>query len=273
MTPILQLAGLRKVYPVRSAGDRASELVAVSNLTLSVAGGVSQAIVGESGSGKTTVARLIAGLDAPTSGEIRIDGHLRTPVPWRRGLRRNLARQVQMVYQDPSSSLDPRQSVSECLDEPLRYHFSLSRRERQARVRELLAQVGLDPDRFLARRPQSLSGGERQRVAIARALAVKPRLLILDEAVSALDVSIQAQVLNLLIDLRNQVQITYLFISHDLAVIRQVTDDCIVMRHGVVVESGATKDILNHPEAPYTQRLLSAIPRPGWKPQNALSEA
>ena len=228
----------------------------------------SLAVVGESGSGKTTVARMIIGLEKPTSGRIIVNGRER---PWRHVSsreRRRRAREAQIVFQDPYSSLDPRMTVRDCLDEVLRLHFDWERERRLARVEELLGQVGLDRRQADAL-PRALSGGQRQRVAIARALASEPRVLICDEAVASLDVSIQAQVLNLLSDIRDETGVSYLFISHDLAVVRQVSDEVVVMRHGRVVEAGPTERVLSEPDDPYTQRLLAAIPRPGWKPTHS----
>ena len=162
--------------------------------------------------------------------------------------------------------MDPRQKVGAAIDEVLAGRKRLATAERRARVAELLDEVGLD-ERHAGEYPRSLSGGQRQRVAIARALALEPRILILDEAVSALDVSVQAQVLNLLIDIRERRSVSYLFVSHDLAVVRQVTDRCVVMQHGRVVEQGATGDVLDHPRERYTRQLLDAVPRPGWTPR------
>jgi oligopeptide transport system ATP-binding protein len=258
----IRVQDLTKVFGRRrqSAGT-----VAVDTISFAVPPGGSLAIVGESGSGKTTTARMIIGLERPTSGRIFIGGRERTHGKLGSRERRRLAREVQMVFQDPYSSLDPRQSVHDCIDEVLRLHFALDGKARDARVMELLRQVGLD-DRHAGVRPHALSGGERQRVAIARALAPSPRLLILDEAVASLDVSVQAQVLNLLADIRQQTGVTYLFISHDLAVVRQVSDDVVVMRDGVIVERGPTDRVLDQPEESYTKALLSAVPRQGWKP-------
>jgi oligopeptide transport system ATP-binding protein len=171
-----------------------------------------------------------------------------------------------MVFQDPFSSLDRSQTIESSLDEVLRCHTRRNRGARSKRISELLEQCGLD-NRHRRRRPSALSGGERQRVAIARALAVEPRVLILDEAVSALDVSIQAQILNLLAGLRRSLGVTYVFISHDIGVVRQISDECIVMCHGTVMESGDTATVLATPRSDYTQQLLDAIPRPGWAPK------
>jgi oligopeptide transport system ATP-binding protein len=169
------------------------------------------------------------------------------------------------VFQDPYSSLDPRQTIGACIAEVIRLHLDLPSKHCDQRVSELLGQVGLDQS-HAAVHPRSLSGGQRQRVAIARALAAEPKVLILDEAVSALDVSVQAQILNLLADLRDSLSIAYLFISHDLAVVQQVADEVVVMRSGVIVESGTTDAVLHHPVAEYTQRLIAAVPRSGWRP-------
>jgi peptide/nickel transport system ATP-binding protein len=272
MPALLQVENLRKVYRVPSGKRETADLVAVDGLSFQVRTGGSLAIVGESGSGKTTTARLIAGLESTTSGVIRVDGEARKPLPWARGERIRYARQVQMVYQDPFTSLDPSQTIESCLDEVLRCHFSQNQEVRGSRISELPGQCGLD-DRHRRRRPRSLSGGERQRAAIARALAAGPQVLILDEAVSSLDVSIQAQILNLLASLRSALGLTYVFISHDLGVVRQVSDECIVMHRGVAVESGATEDILSAPEADYTRQLLDAIPRPGWTPKRQIPAA
>jgi peptide/nickel transport system ATP-binding protein len=266
MPALLEVENLRKVYRIPGQTRGTEDLVAVDKLSFQVAAGGALAIVGESGSGKTTSARIIAGLETPSSGLIRIDGETRKPLPWTRGERIKYARQVQMVYQDPFTSLDPSQTVESALEEVLRCHYDGDRAGRSRRISELLEQCGLD-DRHRQRRPRYLSGGERQRVAIARALAAGPRMLILDEAVSALDVSIQAQILNLLASLRNSLGLTYVFISHDLGVVRQVSDECIVMNHGVAVESGRTDQVLSTPTADYTRQLLEAIPRAGWTPK------
>ncbi|HTT59357.1 MAG TPA: ATP-binding cassette domain-containing protein [Acidimicrobiales bacterium] len=279
----LEVIGLRKVYQLRadrpgsstpgsallghatSRAAPASSLVAVDDVSFCVGRGRSLAVVGESGSGKTTVARMVVGLERPSAGRVLVGGRERS---WRHvnsRERRRRAREVQIVFQDPYSSLDPRMTVRACLDEVLRLHFDWSRAQREARVEELVEQVGLDTRQADAL-PRALSGGQRQRVAIARALASEPQILICDEAVASLDVSIQAQVLNLLSDIREATGVSYLFISHDLAVVRQVSDDVVVMRQGTLVESGPTERVLDSPEAAYTKRLLAAIPRPGWRP-------
>jgi len=255
--PVLAATGLRKAF-----GD----VLAVDGVDLEVAQGGSLAIVGESGSGKTTVARMLVGLTAPTAGTITACGRDRSTPSRSAKERRRRGGEVQIVFQDPYSSLDPRHSAEQAIDEVLRLHRSgASKAERRTRTAELGDLVGLD-ERQLRARPGALSGGQRQRIAIARALAAEPRVLILDESVAALDVSIQAQILNLLADIRARTGVSYLFISHDLAVIRQITDDTIVMRHGRIVERGPTATVLDRPAHPYTGLLLSSIPRPGWSP-------
>ena len=273
---VLEVHQLRKVFRVRSEASRGTdELVAVDNVSFALHEGGSLAIVGESGSGKTTVARMIAGLETPTSGTVRI-AEPRDAEPsvegggaassTSRADRRERRRRIQMVFQDPYSSLNPQHTIQRCLDDVLRLHFrDLDSAGRAARIANLLDYVGLD-QRHLTLKPRSLSGGQRQRVAIARALACEPRVLMLDEAVSALDVSVQGQILNLLSELRSTLGVAYLFVSHDLAVVQQVTDDVIVMHRGVVVERGTTDAVLTRPSAAYTRRLLDAVPRPGWRP-------
>ncbi|UQX89007.1 ATP-binding cassette domain-containing protein [Jatrophihabitans telluris] len=262
--PILQVAELVKIYGGRR-GPRGGGLVAVDDVSFTLESRGCLAVVGESGSGKTTTARIIAGLEQASSGRVSVDGQ-----PWNIGRlttreRRRRARVVQMVFQDPYQSLDRRQTVGACLHETLRLHFDLSSAERASRVAELLELVGLTADHARVR-PRMLSGGQRQRVAIARALAPQPRLLILDEAVAALDVSIQAQILNLLTDAREKTGVAMLFISHDLGVVRQVADSVVVMKDGHVVEHGPADRIFGKPEHAYTQRLLNSTPRPGWRP-------
>jgi len=264
-TTILEVGDVSKVFHVKRAGI-VDDLVAVDGVSFSIEQGRCLAIVGESGSGKSTIARMVAGLEKPTTGTIVVGGKPRGQLPWPRADRRTFARQVQMVFQDPNSSLNPSQTIEDSLLEVLRFHHpERDGSWRQKRISELLEQVGLH-ERHRAVRPRRLSGGEKQRAAISRALAAEPQLLILDEAVSALDVSVQALVLNLLTELRSRLGLTYLFISHDLGVVRQVSDDAIVMRQGVVVERGATQAILDDPEHEYTRALQDAVPRPGWKP-------
>lgn len=263
--PVLAVVGLRKEYPVRDVVGQAP-IVAVDDVSFSVAAGESLAIVGESGSGKTTVARMVVGLEQPTAGDIEVCGRSRSARARRASVRRQRATETQIVFQNPYASLDPRQRVRDALREALR---ARQREDSDATVSALLEQVGLE-DRHGRSHPRALSGGQRQRVAIARALAAEPKLLILDEAVAALDVSVQAQVLNLLADIREHSAMSYLFISHDLAVVRQLCSRAVVMRDGRVVEQGSTADILERPETTYTQLLRDSVPRPGWKPSRRL---
>ncbi|MGY1807054.1 ABC transporter ATP-binding protein [Blastococcus sp. SYSU D00669] len=252
--PVLQVTGLRKDF---------GQFTAVDDVTFSLAPGGSLGIVGESGSGKTTTARILVGLERATVGEVLLDGEpVGTPS---REQRRARARRIQMIFQDPYQSFDPRLTIEESIAEPLRLHFGLGPEERRRRVTELCDQVGL-AERHARSLPRHLSGGQRQRAAIARALGIEPRVLVLDEAVAALDVSIQAQVLTLLAGIRRDTGISYVFVSHDLAVVRAVTDEAIVMRHGRVVEAGATEQLLAAPQHPYTRLLLASVPEPGWDP-------
>ena len=261
---ILRVENLRKVYP----GSRGrADFVAVEGTTFDLRAGGSLGIVGESGSGKTTTAKMLIGLERPTSGTISIEGTDFTKAPRRASAWRMRGRKIQIVFQDPYTSLDRHQKIGDCLAEIVRLHQKDRSVTVEARVKELAQLVGLD-DRQLRSRPRGLSGGQRQRVAIARALAAEPEILILDEAVSALDVSIQAQILNLLADIREKTGVSYLFISHDLAVIRQITDDVIVMKNGRVVEAGRTADVLDAPQDPYTRLLRDSVPRPGWTPRS-----
>ena len=264
--PIVEVEGLRKVFTMRGARTAEQELVGVDDVSFAIPRGQSLAIIGESGSGKTTLARMLLGLEAPTAGRISVAGRDRSLPPRRTAERRERGREVQIVFQNPYRSLDPRQSARACLDEVLALHFDLRRPERAERVRELCDQVGLD-ERQRNALPGHLSGGQRQRVAIARALAARPQVLVLDEAVASLDVSIQAQILNLLADIRAAEEISYILISHDLAVVRQITDAALVMERGRVVERGATGELLDAPAHPYTQLLRRSVPGPGWRPQ------
>jgi ABC-type glutathione transport system ATPase component len=264
--PVLAVAALRKVFPGRDERGRRADAVAVDDVSFEVGAGESLAIVGESGSGKSTVARMVVGLETPTSGTIAVLGESRTKPATRSRERRRRGRQVAIVFQEPYLSLDRRQSVGDALGEVLWLHRRLGRDERRRRVAALLDDVGLRRADASAL-PRELSGGQCQRVAIARALAIEPQLLILDEAVSALDVSVQAQILNLLAEIRERTAMSYLFISHDLAVVRQVSDRAIVMRGGRVVERGPTAQVLDAPRDAYTRMLRASVPRPGWKPR------
>ena len=250
---LLEVVDVRKTY-----GD----VVALEGLSVHVAAGESVGIVGESGSGKSTLARIVAGLETADAGIVRVEGRERRGRPRKREDRLARARQVQMVFQDPYLSLDPRIHVGRALQEVLHLHGTDGGGV-DDRVRELLEQVGLG-QREQDALPRQLSGGQRQRVAIARALAANPQLLVLDEAVSALDVSIQAQILGLLDQIRSDRDVAYLFVSHDLAVVRSVTDRVVVLRRGVVVEEGTTEQVLADPAQPYTRLLLASVPRRDW---------
>ena len=241
---------------------------AVDDLTLSVAKGETLGVVGESGCGKSTVARLLIRLIEPDTGTMVLDGD---PVDEPHGITVNeLRRQVQMVFQDSYASLNPRLTIAETLAFAPKAH-GLPAAEARDRVRDLLSKVGLDPNNFAERYPHELSGGQRQRVNIARALALRPRLVILDEAVSALDKSVEAQVLNLLVDLKSELGLTYVFISHDLNVVQYLSDRVLVMYLGKVVEMGPVEAIYGDPQHPYTRALLSA--RPSMDPRRRTKEA
>jgi peptide/nickel transport system ATP-binding protein len=263
-TPVEQLpdvilaSGLTKVY---SQGPpwRRTEVRAVDDVSFELRRGTTLAVAGESGSGKSTLAQMVLGLIEPTTGTVVFDGVDTSSLSHRQTLA--FRRKIQPVFQNPYASLDPMYSVSRIIEEPLRIHRVGDRRQRQQAVRELAEQVAL-PAALLSRRPGELSGGQRQRVAIARALALRPEVVVCDEAVSALDVVVQAQILDLLAELQAELGLTYLFISHDLAVIRQVADEVLVMRAGRVVEHAATEDVFTRPQHEYTQQLLAAIP--GW---------
>lgn len=253
--PIVQVEQLVQEFPL--AGNRKAPFRAVDEVSFSVAPGTTHAIVGESGSGKTTTARMILGFQSPTAGRILIDG---TDITRLRGeALRQFRQTIQLVYQNPFSSLDPSQRLFDIVEEPLRNFNRYSRPERTNRVHEMFERVAL-PASLLQRRPLELSGGQRQRVAIARALVLEPKVLVLDEAVSALDVTVQAQILRLLEELQASLGLTYLFISHDLAVVRQIADTVSVLYHGKQVESGPVEQIFAQPAERYTRELIDAIP-------------
>ena len=243
----------------RIKGEPVPDLVAVDDITFEVDRGESIGIVGESGCGKSTLARAITGLEPPASGSIRLDGQELTPKR-----NRALRRRIQMVFQDPSSSLNPSHTVERTLAELLRVHKIVPNNQIGDRCAELLDLVEL-PRSLLELRPRSLSGGQRQRVGIARALALEPEVLIADEAVAALDVSVQAPILNLLNQLREELGLTVMFISHDLAVVRYVSDRVIVMYLGNAVEDRSTRDLFEDPRHPYTKALMAAAPKFGVK--------
>ena len=265
MQPLLEVRGLRKVFRTALPGwrRRFKEFVAVDSADLDVASGETLGIVGESGSGKTTLARCVLRALEPTAGRVtfrdggaehrldRLDDRQLVP----------LRRRMQMIFQDPYSSLNPRMTVQELITEPLLVHRVCGTAERRNRAAAMLERVGL-PTSALLRYPHAFSGGQRQRIGIARALVLGPALVVADESVSALDVTVQAQVLELLAELQAEMGLTYLFVSHDLSVVRQVCDRLIVMHRGRIVEAGDAETIFRRPRHPYTRVLLSAVPHP-----------
>ena len=263
--PLVSVTGLSKHYPVqagliaRLAGQRRPPLVAVDEVSFDIARGEIFSLVGESGSGKTTLGRCLLRLVEPTAGRILFDGTDLAALP--PGSLRAARRDVQMIFQDPFSSLNPRMTVGEMLAEVLRVHRLRPEPEIAGRVAELLGLVGL-PAEAAGRAPRAFSGGQRQRIGIARALAVEPRFIVADEPVSAVDVSVQAQIMNLLLELRDRLGLTLLFIAHDLSVVRYLSDRVGVMYLGRIVESGPRDLIFGAPRHPYTQALLRAAPRP-----------
>lgn len=255
--PVIQARHLKKHFPV--GGGR--KLVAIDDLDIDLFPGRTVALVGESGSGKSTVARCLTRLIDPNSGDIFVHGKPITELSAYQ--MSDIYRHVQMVFQDPNASLNPRMTVRQVLEEPLKLHLKMSRSEREDRVRELVTMVGLTPA-HLDRYPHELSGGQRQRIGIARAIAVKPDVVLLDEPTASLDVSVRGQILDLLAQLQKQFNLAYLFISHDLQVVRHVSDEVAVMYLGVIVERGPTEQVFSNPRHPYTQALLSAAPVVQW---------
>ncbi|QQQ61376.1 ABC transporter ATP-binding protein [Paenarthrobacter ureafaciens] len=254
---VLQIKDLRKVYKLRQGLGKASDFAAVDGVSFNVKRGTTTAIVGESGSGKSTVAKMVLQLESPTDGQILFDGVDTAGLKGKELFK--FRRRVQPIFQDPYGSLDPMYNIYRTIEEPLRVHKIGNAASREKKVRELLDQVAL-PQTTMQRYPNELSGGQRQRIAIARALALDPEVIICDEAVSALDVLVQAQVLNLLAELQDNLGLTYLFITHDLAVVRQIADHVCVMEKGKLVETGSTDDVFDNPQQAYTQALLDAIP-------------
>ncbi|MBN8749745.1 Glutathione import ATP-binding protein GsiA [Xylophilus ampelinus] len=271
VTPLISVRKLCKTFG--DAGgwlSRGGNVVkAVDDVSFDIFAGETLGIVGESGSGKSTTGRLIMRLIEPTGGSVHMGGHDLTHLGHTR--MRAYRKAMGIVFQDPFSSLNPRMRIDEIVSEPLAIHGIGAHRERAARVAAMVDRVGL-PAAFLKRHPHELSGGQRQRVGIARALILQPRFIVCDEAVSALDVSIQAQIINLLDDLQREMALTYLFISHNLAVVRHIADRVAVMRRGRVVEIGDTQSVFRAPQHEYTQSLLAAIPDPrAWKARRAVT--
>ena len=260
MTPLVDVRRLVKRYEQRSWRGQVRVTEAVASISFTIDTGEMFGLVGESGSGKTTTARCLLRLVEPTSGEVRFRGE--DVLAFDKQQLRQWRREAQMVFQDPQGSLNPRMRVGAILREPLEIHGVGSSDDRRVRVEELLGLVGLDAD-AAAKYPEAFSGGQRQRIGIARALALSPSLLVADEPVSALDVSVQAYVLNVLADLRDRLQVAYLFISHDLSVIAHIADRVAVMYRGAIVEQGPVDAVLRPPWHPYTEALLSAVPHIG----------
>lgn len=259
-TPLVQVDGLVKHYLSGGFLSRPKPPVkAVDGVSFSIAPGETLGLVGESGSGKSTVGRAVLRLEVPTAGVVRFEGIDLASLD--AATLRTTRRKMQIVFQDPHGALNPRRTAGDSIAEGLIIHGMVSTQELPERVAQLLAEVGLDAS-YAARYPHEFSGGQRQRIGIARALAVEPRFVVCDEPVSALDVSVQAQVLNLLLDLRDRRQLAYLFIAHDLAVVQQVAHRVAVMYLGTIVEIGPARSIISVPRHPYTQALVSAVPDP-----------
>jgi ABC-type glutathione transport system ATPase component len=252
---LLEIDRVTKIYNVRGVGH----IKALDDVSFTLESGRTVGLVGQSGSGKSTIAKILTQLEVPTSGEVRLDGD---PIP-RRGKRlRAYRQQLRMVFQDPFASLNPYHSIRYHLERPLRLDHVVPNAEIEDEVRRLLERVRLEPDRVIDRRPHELSGGQRQRVAIARALASRPRLLVADEPVSMLDVSIRLGVLRLLADLQREEGLGVLYITHDLATARHFSDEIIVLNQGRIVERGPADDVILRPQDPYTQELRAASPDP-----------
>jgi dipeptide transport system ATP-binding protein len=256
--PVLEAKDLKRDYHVGRGLFRSSRTVhALKGVSFRLDIGRTLAVVGESGCGKSTLARILTLIDRPTSGELLIEG---APVDITRGISREMRRKVQIVFQNPYGSLNPRQKIGDVLSEPLLLNTELTASERRDRAMQMLLKVGLRPEHF-NRYPHMFSGGQRQRIAIARALIVNPSLLVLDEPVSALDLSVQAQILNLLSDLQDEFNLTYVFISHDLSVVRYIADEVMVMYFGESVEHRSRDDIFADPQHAYTRTLFAATPK------------
>ncbi len=260
-TPVIEARDLVQTYQVRQGLFRPpAQLQAVNKVSFAVEAGRTLAVVGESGCGKSTLARMATLIEKPTSGSLTLDGLDAVSPP--ASEQRRLRRTVQFVFQNPYGSLNPRKKIGTILEEPLLINTSLSKAERTEKARAMMAKVGLRPEHY-ARYPHMFSGGQRQRIAIARALILSPKVVVADEPVSALDISIQAQVLNLLADLQDELKLAYLFISHDLSVVRHIAHDVMVMYLGNAIEHGPKERIYARPLHPYTQALLASTPRVG----------
>ena len=258
---LIEIEHLKKYYPVTTGllSRHIADVKAVDGVTFSITEGETLGLVGESGCGKSSLGRTLLRLEEPTAGRIIYRG--RDITVWDKKQLKGLRKEAQMIFQDPQSSLDPRMTIGDSIGEALLIHGTDTERERLEKVGQLLQRVGLEPE-YTTRYPHELSGGQKQRIGIARALAVNPTLIVADEPVSALDVSVQAQIINLLMDLQRELALAYLFIAHDLAVIGQVSDRIAVMYLGQIIELASRKELLSHPLHPYTEALLEAIPVP-----------
>jgi len=260
--PLLEVTDLVKHFPIERgvlAGREADQVRAVDGIGFSIPRGQTLGLVGESGSGKSTACRAVLQLIQPTSGSVRFEGEEIAGLSQRR--MRPLRREMQMIFQDPYASLNPRQRVGQIVGSPLKLQGVASGPRLRSRVQELLERVGLSPEHY-DRYPHEFSGGQRQRIGIARAIALNPKLIVADEPVSALDVSIQAQIVNLLDDLQDELGLTYLFVAHDIGVVRHISDRIAVMRGGKIVEQGSADQVCEHPAHSYTKQLLAAVPIP-----------
>jgi peptide/nickel transport system ATP-binding protein/oligopeptide transport system ATP-binding protein len=260
-TPLLDVRNLRTWFPVRTGIFRrhTDDVKAVDDVSFAIQEGTTVGLVGESGSGKSTIGKTLLKLVPATSGQVLFKG--RDILPLKEGEFRPMRRELQMIFQDPFGSLNPRHTIAQIVGEALEIHFpKMNRSARTDRVAQLMRQVGLQPE-MMQRYPHEFSGGQRQRIGIARALAVEPKFIVCDEPVSALDVSVQAQIVNLLQDLQEELGLTYLFIAHDLAVVEHVSDHVLVMYRGKIVESASAEAIYESPQHEYTRRLLAAVPK------------
>jgi oligopeptide transport system ATP-binding protein len=270
--PLVEVTDLVKHFPIKKGLliDREVDQVrAVDGVSFDVPRGQTLGLVGESGSGKSTVCRVMLQLLAPTSGSVRFEGQEIAGLSRRR--MRPLRRQMQMIFQDPQASLNPRKRIGQIVGDPLKLQGLASGRELRTQVQELLERVGLSPEHY-DRYPHEFSGGQRQRIGIARAIALKPKLVVADEPVSALDVSIQAQIVNLLDDLQDELGLTYVFVAHDIGVVRHISDRVAVMHNGKIVEEGTADQVCEHPRDDYTKKLLAAVPIPDPRESRARRE-
>ena len=260
--PLLEVTDLVKHFPIKQGAliqREVDQVRAVDGISFAVERGETLGLVGESGSGKSTACRAVLQLLEPTSGSVRFEGREIAGLGWRR--MRPLRREMQMIFQDPYASLNPRKRVGQIVGDPLKRQGVASGADLRRQVQELLDRVGLSPEHY-NRFPHEYSGGQRQRIGIARALALKPKLVICDEPVSALDVSIQAQIVNLLDDLQDEFGLAYLFVAHDIGVVRHISDRIAVMHHGKIVEQGSADQVCERPADAYTKKLLAAVPIP-----------